>query len=249
MKKIVLFSFALISLLNACEKNSEKVSEQTKSVNEVIDKLPFGNYSKELVVYDKSGENSALVKIGTDDLDYFNMLTQNNLTLIPVKKGQTAAEAVNVYCKNNGINVSYDEIEEDTTVTEPGDDEITSPVYSMILSKSLADDVENVILVNNAPSPTKGWKYDVQYGYAPLDGVDAHYEKATFCGQNNSYVGYYGLTCMKYSVPQVSTLVSNYKQIRTGETDVYEHYDCLVMTAYLKFKGTNNPSVIVMFKY
>ncbi len=249
MKKFILFTGFLILLLSACERHSVKLAEETTDIEKVINRLPFGNYSKELVVYDESRENSALVKVGTDDLEYFKLLTTKNLTLIPVKKGQTADDAVNEYCRKNNINVSYGEIEEDLSEMEPDNEEVTSPVYSMILSKTMSEGIENVILLNNTPSLTKGWKYGIQYGYAPLEGVDAHYEKATFVGQNNFHVGYYGLTCSKYSVPQVSTLVSNYKQIRTGTTEEYEHSDCLVMTAYLKYKGTNNPSVIVMFKY
>lgn len=238
----------LLALLAcACEKKENQPAEKTAVCHELLQQFTFGTYSTEMTVYDASGKNSALIKIGTDDLAYFKMISPENITLIPVKKGQSIADAVDLY--NEEYSLDNDYVDEELCDDEANDDEPGTPIYTMILSTSLADDVENVILVNNTPSPSKGWKYDIRYGYAPLERTDAHYEKATFYGQNKAHVGYYGLTCTKYSIPQVSTLVSNYKQIRTGEIDVYEHSDCLVMTAYLKYKGTNNPSVYVMFKY
>lgn len=248
MKRLTII-FAAILCLCSCEKNNGKGAIQEKSIKELSKELYFGEYSKELVVYDDSGKNSAVIKVGTNDPAYFDLLTADNLKIIPVKKGQSAAEAVNLYNKQNGI-VYSEECQEEEDETLDNNEENGTHLYTMILSKSLADDVDGLILINQAPNPAKAeWQFQTDYGYAPTAGAFEGYQEAVFVGQNGLYVGYYRLSYMLLSTREISWIVPDWTKIRTNQTQQYLRGDCRVMTAYRKYKGTNNPSVIVYFTY
>ncbi len=253
MKKLLLLSLALVLIASSCEKaedlNTTKNS-QTKEMQIYEDftkDLDFGKYSKEIVVYDKTKENFALVKIGTDNEDYFKLITSDNLTILPIKQGESTEEVLSAY--NNatyGESYSGEEIEEDDTLSGDGN---CLHVYSAILSTSLANDVERIILVNNTPNPTKAdWTISYVYGYAPSSGTNYGKQTARFIGQNRWHVGYFGLKYKRLSDGLVSTIVSDYQQIRTNDIVEKTRTDCKYMEAHLKHKG-DPASVIVEFLY
>lgn len=248
MKKINFILALAVFCFFACDKKKDQDVIQTKSIKEVSEKLYFGEYFKELVVYDESGMNSATIKIGTDDLAYFELLTADNIKLIPVRAGQSATDAVNLFYRKNGLSYS-DEYQEGDEMSDDNEEDGIH-VYSMILSKSLAEGVDDVILVNLTPNPSKSdWQYQTDYGYAPTTGVFSGFQEAVFIGQNGLYVGYYRLNYMLLDTQEISTIVSNWTKIRTNQTHQYSRSNCKVMIAYRKYKGGNNPSVIVSFTY
>lgn len=54
------------------------------------------------MLYDDSGNNSVLVKIGTNDPYCFQQMNSKSLILIPVYKGQSVQEAFDDYCERTG---------------------------------------------------------------------------------------------------------------------------------------------------
>lgn len=250
MKKIFYLLMAL-SFLTSCEKKSDADLTGEKDLKEISNSLYFGKYSKEIMLFDDSGNNSALVKIGTNDSYCFQQMNSKNLILIPVYKGQSVQEAFDDYCERTGYvcseekNEILNEVEKDC-----GENGTEIHYYSMILAKQLSDNVEDVLLLNNiSPQQKSGWQYETKYGVAPETGVHAHTQKATFYGQNRLHVGYYKLDMQRYPSLEISNVVSSYVQIRTGETAEYERNNCYMMIADLKFKGSTNPSVYVVFEY
>lgn len=238
-----LFLLSCLFLFSSCEKDTKELITEKGGINEIVNTLDFGKYSKEMVVQDVSGKNSAVIKIGSNDSIYFQQITPKSVVLIPVKYGQNTSEAVAEFCKQNNISTEF--------ISEEENPEDTSgiSVYSMILSKTLADDVENVILYNMTPSLSKAeWIYSTEYGYAPTSGLNAFKQQAIFTGHNVWHVGYYGLSYKQNSTSNISTIVSKYAQIRTNDIYKYTRNDCTVMYAYLKYKG-QNPSVVVEFVY
>ncbi len=243
MKKINFILALAVFCFFACDKKNDQDVIQTKSIKEVSEEIYFGEYFKELVVYDESGMNSATIKIGTDDPAYFEMLTADNIKLIPVRAGQSATDAVNLFYRKNGLSYS-DECQEGDEMSDDNEEDGIH-VYSMILSKSLADDVDGVVLINLAPNPSKSdWQHQTDYAY----GNYAHMQEAEFTGHNTSYVGYYGLKYVIESTLDTSTIVANYHIIRTNQKYSYPRNDCRLMIAYRMFKGANQ-SVQVEFKY
>lgn len=247
MKKLLTFFFVSALCFSACEKRYDNETEN-KSIRHVSEELYFGKYSKELLVYDASGENSAWIRIGTDDPNYFELLTTDNITLIPIRNNQSPKDAVDQFYKENRLDNNYEQEE----VAEDSNEEDTSGVhvYSMILTKNLKENVRNVILFNNTPSPAKsGWIYTLDYGYAPTSGPNAYCQKATFIGQNNLHVGYYQLDYIRQSTQSNYDIIPDWLQIRTGDERSYERSDCFVMLSQRKYKSTSNPSVVVIFEH
>lgn len=236
----------------SCEKEPQTIVEGNSAKTECIqNQLYFGEYSKELIVYDEAHKNSAIVKFGTEDLEYFNSITSDNFILIPVSKGETIQKAVQTFLEK--YPVANDELDEDDAMNVPDDMNIIH-TYRQILSKDLDANTENVILVDNpkissaSESKAKPWLYDISYGVAPVVGDHIGIQEAVFTGHNTSYPGYYALDYTMLSTGETSTIVPEYAIIRTGKTKSFLRQDCRVMIAKRKYKGTNQ-SVQVTFTY
>ncbi len=248
MKKIYLFSIVVL-LFCSCEKEETKnATGDLQSVVALAEELSFGEFSKMLTIYDETGENSALIKIGSDDEEYFNLISDKTLAIIPVKQGESALDALNEYNSKN----YPEELSSEEAIEEEDDSGIegnTLKCYAAVLSTSLVDDVEGLIFINNTPNPTKAeWETHDIYGFSPRTGAYYGIQTAKFIGQNNWHVGYYGLEYNPLNDTIVSTIVSNYQKIRTGQTVEKTRTNCNYMVAHLKYKGTP-PSVVVEFLY
>lgn len=233
----------VVCLFSSCVEN------ESLDINTDIDFLTeFGKYRKELTVYDKSGKNSAVLLVGSDDESVLNLWKEDNFTLIPLRVGQTGQEAIDEFIETKGImNKNADK-----SSNKDDSEHIAAQISTMFLSKNLGENIENVILYSQDPydEDLRGWRYDTHYSdYYGSAGANYGTVTCIFYGQNFWHRGYYGLQFINYQGNGWSTIVSEWKQIKRNEDHPYTRTPCYVMKARRKYKGSNNNSVLVEFQY
>ena len=205
----------------------------------------FGKFTKELIVFDAEKNNSAVLLVGSDDESVLNMWTADNFTLIPIKEGQTLADVFD-------SKVSEESLDEDVDVEDGDEDEnVAASISTKFVSRNLQDGVKNVALQITDPydSEMRGWKYSTYYSdcYGDYSGHNSGKVTCNVYGHNVIHRGYYGISFMKYTYSNWSTLVGEWTRIQNNET-VSKSVNCFQMKARRKYKGTN-PSVTIEFEY
>lgn len=238
------FSVLIIGLTLLFAVGCEK-SEETKKTSNIYEE--FGNFTKEITIYDETKENSAVILVGSDDESILNMWSSENFTLGIIKNEQDAETIVNEY-------VSKFPVEKNENVDDESD-EISAKISIRFLTKDLTADVSNVFLLTNDPydDDMRGWTMETVYSdrYGSVGQNVNNYVKCTFYGQNILYKGYYKL---RYLVNRGDfyTWITNssglWEKIRRNEVDVYSRTPCYTMKAERKYKGNPN-SVIFVFSY
>jgi len=248
VKNLISNSFFLLAVcftalfFHSCSKNDVTDAPINTSIDE-----EFGKHLKELTIFDEANENSAVLLVGSDDASILNMWTAENFTLVPVKEGETTKEAVDAFFAKNAP-IANDEAEVDEDALE----DTGASISTKLLSTSLVDGVAKVVLHSTSPydEDMRGWTYQTHYSdYQGQAGENTGTVTCNVYGQNFWHRGYYGIQYKKYSSSSWSTVVSEWKQIKRGDTDEYSKTPCYVMKARRKYKGSNNNSVLVEFEY
>jgi hypothetical protein len=222
---------AMTLLFVGCKKEKPQTSMY------VFNESDFGKYSKEIVVTDAKGENSAVLLVGSNDKSYLDLWTEKNFELIPVKYGENTMDVLKAFYEGRKQTSKFDEnIDETDTGKE---------IFTMFISKNLKEDVETVLLCEKVPENCeKGWKYGTHYSY----GLDAGGTiTCRVYGANFWWWGYYGLEWRPSVKHEWSTIVSEWKQV--GRHDVFTHSKtgCYQMKATRKYNGSPE-SVTIEFR-
>ena len=75
----------------------------------VFNESDFGKYSKEIVVTDAKGENSAVLLVGSNDKSYLDLWTEKNFELIPVKYGENTMDVLKAFYEGRKQTSEFDE--------------------------------------------------------------------------------------------------------------------------------------------
>ena len=205
----------------------------------------FGKFTKELIVFDAEKNNSAVLLVGSDDESVLNMWTADNFTLIPIKEGQALADVFE-------SNVSDESSDEENEVEDGDEDEnVAASISTKFVSKKLQEGVKNVALQITDPydESMRGWKYSTYLSdyFGKPDGENRGIVTCNVYGRNAIHRGYYGISYLKYSYSNWSTLVGEWTRIKNNET-VSKSVRCYRMKARRKYKGSNE-SVVIEFEY
>lgn len=240
--------FILLAIFSSCTKEEifknensfkNKFDSNTKEISSygsvVIDK-EFGKYTKELTIYDAKKENSAVILVGSDDDSILKLWGSENFSLLPRMRGETLAEVADKYFATKDDAVEKSNAELSNFVAE---------ISTMFISKKLGKGVGNVILLTHEPSEyvTKGWwsygtHYSDHYGLGETGSMTCF-----VYGYNWYNRGWWGLKFKKSSNHSWTTVVSEWKQIKSGDNDdrTREGYK---MRARRKYR---NNSVLIEF--
>lgn len=200
----ILMAVGMVTL-NSCEK--ETTTPPTTSKSEVDQN--FGKFTKEVTVYDETGKNSAVLKLGSNDQSILDLWTAENFTLIPI----TDAPADNEEIPEDNSDVS----------TDDEDGNISASVSVMILSRDLKDDVKAISLKPTVPDSGDlrlDWFYLTYYS---IPGWDKFY---SLIGRNFWRRAYADLYFTTYQSDSWRALFVD-RQIKNGEninspiSDVY----------------------------
>lgn len=218
----VIAALAMTLAFSSCKKEGDQKAMY------LYDESDFGKYSKELVITDAKGENSAILKVGSNDKSYLDLWTEKNFELIPVKFGEDTKEVLDAFFAGRTRGEMADEENFDDTDTG-------KEIFTMFISKTLKDDVEKVLLYEKAPETgEKGWKYATHYSYALDSGgtITCHVYGANFW-----HYGYYGLQWRGSVNQSWSTIVSEWKQVGRHDTFTHTRTNCYQMKARRKYDG------------
>ena len=225
---------AMMFLAVGCKKETP----QTSSF--IYDESDFGKYTKELVIKDQKGENSAILLVGSNDKSYLDLWTENNFELIPVKFGENTKDVLDAYFGNKK--------QTETNMEENGEYEdyvdTGKEIFTMFLSKNLQENVEKVLLYEKAPNTgEKGWKYETHLSRA----LDAGGTITCYVyGGNFWHWGYYGLQWRSSVYQDWATIVSEWRQVGRNDTFTHSKTKCYQMKARRKYTG-NPESVTIEF--
>ena len=233
-KLFVFKALTAILFLNSCSKEELNQNQQIS-----LDK-EFGLHTKELIVYDKSQKNSAVLLLGSNDKSVLNMWTAENFNLVPIKEGQSLMEILNL---NETDTITIDSIPDNN---EELKGMVAAEISYMIISKELDVGVNDIVLIENPPysENMRGWKYSTYYSEA----VEGNTVTVNIYGRNFWRKGYYGISYLKYYSSNWSTIAGEWTRIRRNENRSYTRNPCYRMKARRKYKGSNN-SVIINFEY
>jgi hypothetical protein len=228
-KFIAIITIGLL-IFNSCQK--ENVTSEVNLDDE------FGKFTKEIIVYDSIGENSAILKLGSNDKSVLDMWTADNFELVPIEYGQTLSEIMNEKYPNATNEV------EDVDIEEEGDDDIVAAeISTMFISKDLQEGVKNVALTTYPPydEDMRGWSYDTHYSVKePGNNVTVNIYGHKW------HRGYYGVYYMKYESSGWSTIKSEWTRIKNGESKSCNRKPCYYMKTRRKSK---KGSVTVEYEY
>ena len=234
-KKLTLFAtmLAITVLFTGCKKETEPSTKYSFKEND------FGKYSKEIVVTDAKGENTAILLVGSNDKSYLDLWNENNFELIPIKTGENTKDVLDSFFAGRKHSSSMDE--------ENADDIDTGKeLFTMFLSKNLKDGVEKVLLFEKVPETAeKGWKYATHYSYALDEGGTI---TCYVYGANFWHWGYYGLSWRRSASQSWSTIVSEWKQVGRNDTFTHTKTQCYQMRARRKYTGSPE-SVTIGFDF
>lgn len=226
---------------NSCSKDNSV--EQNMSVNLEEE---FGKYTKEVTIYDKDKQNSAVLLVGSDDEAILNMWSSENFSLITLKEGENIEDVLG----EDALKSSFGE--EDSE--EPTSDDVVASISTRFIMKNLKDDVVKVALQSNSPydEDMRGWKTDTHYsdfygepGSQNTRGI-VSYEVS---GHNFWHRGYWAMHMLKEkSSIRWSTIQSEWAKISKGQVEKDDRA-CYVMKGSRKYKGKNNNSVLIKFEY
>jgi len=239
MKKIVsLFSvlfFLAAILISGCKKE-EVVQAQLENNNNEL-----GKYTKEVTIYDKDKENSAVLLVGSNDKSILDMWSSENFTLIPVKEGQSLTDILKLDDSNNDETPLSSDEEASST-----DNEVAAEISYMIISKNLQVDVKYVALQEKPPysDDMRGWHYSTNYS----ESEEGNSVTVNIYGHNFWHRGYYGVFYKVNSNSSWTTVASEWTRIKIGESKSYNRNPCYQMKARRKYKGSTN-SVTIEFEY
>lgn len=219
--------FAILALgalvFNACQQENAIVTEA--NLND-----EFGKFTKELTVSDVSGENSAVLKVGSNDESVLNMWTDENFELVLIKEGQTFDDAMaEAYPLQESEESDLDNLEDNLD-----DDIVAAEISTIILSKHLNSGIRNIALTTISPydADMRGWSYSTYYS----DAVSDNTVTVNVYGHNRWHRGYWGATYKKYSYSGWSTIVGEWAQIKNGQSDSRTRTPCYQMKARRKYK-------------
>lgn len=232
--------FAIAAMATAVISCSKEDAQQP--INNID--AEFGKFTKELTIFDKEKNNSAVLLVGSDDESVLNMWTADNFTLIPIKEGQTLAD---VFESN-----APETIDENAEVIENDeDDNVAASISTKFVRKNLQDGVKNVALQTNDPygNDMRGWKYATHYSdyYGEPDSENKGIVTCNVYGHNAIHRGYFSISILKYSYSNWSTVDGEWTRIKNKQT-VSRSRRCYVMKARRKYKGSNE-SVEIAFEY
>ena len=202
---------------NSCSKEDSIKTEE---------KDDFGKYTKELTIFDKNKENSAILKIGSNDESILNMWTADNFELVPIKHGQTLADVMNA-TEDNGEEEISDESSDD-------EDIVAAEMSTMFISKNLKDGVRNVALTTKPPydEDMRGWSYDTHYSEA----INNNTVTVNIYGHNRWRRGYWKASYKKRQSSGWSTIQGGWTKIRKGQSVSKTRTPCYKMKARRKYK-------------
>ena len=228
----LLTAMLVMSLLifEGCQK------EKPQTTMYAFNESDFGKYSKELVITDAKGENNAVLLVGSNDKSYLDLWTEKNFELIPVKSGENTMDVLKAFYAGRKQTTDSDENIDDTDTGKE--------IFTMFLSKTLNEDVENVLLCVKSPETVeKGWKYATHYSRS----LDAGGTITCYViGANVWWWGYYGVEWRASVTESWSTIVSEWRQISSNESYSYTRMNCYQMKARRKYNG-NPESVTIDF--
>lgn len=231
-KTMTLLAITMVAMafFGSCKK------EQPQTAKNQYNESDFGKYSKELVITDAKGENSAVLLVGSNDKSYLDLWTEKNFELIPIKIGENTMDVLKAFYTGRKQTNDFDENIDDTDTRKE--------IFTMFLSKNLKEDVEEVLLYEKVPETCeKGWKYGTHYSYGLDSGGTI---TCRVYGANFWWWGYYGLEWRPSPNHEWSTIVSEWKQV--GRHDVFTHTKtgCYQMKATRKYNGSPE-SVTIAF--
>lgn len=219
----VMATMVMTLAFGSCKKDTNQ-----KTTN-LYNESDFGKYSKELVITDAEGENSAVLLVGSNDKSYLDLWTEKNFELIPVKYDENTKDVLDEF---------YGHTKQIESPMEENEGEIDTgkEIFTMFLAKNLTDDVEKVLLYEKAPETgEKGWKYETHYSGA----LDAGGTLTCYVyGANFWHWGYYGLQWRSSINQDWATIVSEWRQVGRNDTYTHSKTKCFQMKARRKYTGS-----------
>lgn len=147
---IAIFMAVGMVTLNSCEKETSIPPATSKS--EVDEN--FGKFTKEITVYDETGENSAVLKLGSNDQSILDLWTAENFLLL----SKVIEPTINDSIENT------DEMSSDETFDVNSTRDIR--VNIMMIARNFKDDVKSMALKLIMPDGDDlrlDWQYPVLY--------------------------------------------------------------------------------------
>ncbi|WP_299465836.1 hypothetical protein [uncultured Microscilla sp.] len=213
MKRIhfsAIFALALIVMLNAC-KNSEK----EVSVPAANDSQKF---SKNITVFDKSGQNSIVMRVSADDKSLIEQYTAANFVFTALKKGETIARPQTTGTEENG------ETEDNAANAQH--------VSFEVMQRSLAPEFSKIAITFNHPDDQSraSWKYYWHYSQANVD-------KSAFIERHNMWRRvFFGLKYRPNSGSSWSTIVSTWYKLSNNQSYSVDRNPCYQFRFHVKTK-------------
>ena len=229
-------SFLVAMLVTAFFSGCTK--EKTNTTVFIHDDSGSARFSKSLVIYDASRQNSARILVGSNDSVYLKKWTEQNFELIPVKYGESTKAVLDARFQSTNPSVakSGDDYKENDT---PG-----LQLYTKFESQTLQNDVEKVVLYEKLPDMGENARtYLTHYSKTLMEGDSI---TCFVYGVNPNESGYYGLEMRASENSEWSTVVSEWKQVEYGKSYVYGLRNAYQMKARRKVSG-NTESAIVLF--
>lgn len=219
--------FAMSLLFNSCSDESVVETEQNNIQQE------FGEFKKEIKVFDKSKENSVVILLGTEDESVLNMWSSQNFDLKLIDKNQSLED----YYKTDD-DISNREASSDDS------EEIAAEISYTIISRSINVTGKRIVLEEKPPysDDLRGWSYSTYY--SDEDAASNHTVTVNIYGRNAWKRGYFGVSYKKYSYSGWSTIAGEWTRIKNNESKSYTRTPCYRMKARRKYKGTNNSVII-----
>ncbi|MFO7867977.1 MAG: hypothetical protein R6U95_01600 [Bacteroidales bacterium] len=203
--------------ITSCSKD-DKINDNSQQLHEPI------NFSKEIQLYDASGENSVIMQVSSKDTSLVAMYSADNFEIIPIKQGQTTSEAIKEYYGSTSQEVSSDyEQDSDGDFAENGTE--SSSISFEVISKDLSAETRNVAVTYVHPDDgdeRAKWRYYDHYSFDDCVTIT----RVSFW--RRVYVGVYCKKKSPYS--SWSTITGAWYKLRNNE----QHNKCEVGSYRLK---------------
>lgn len=229
MKKFISIFIVAILFLAACTKQESIVDDELgKDTKKAEQNL--GKYQKELTIFDKSKENSVILKLWSNDETILKEWKESDFEIMVILNNESFDDAYNKKYQSNRIDSEInDEFQKDEKL-----EQITEPIISiMIIKKNMAKGVGNIALTFLSNSSNTKWDFPP----ALYSSEFKRNRTATIRGYKSLYRAYYGVDIKSESESAWTILASQWQQIKDGETHL-QSSNCYQMRVWKKYRSS-----------
>lgn len=214
MKRIhfsAIFALALIVMLNACKNSNTEVNVPTADASQ--------EFSKNITIFDKSGQNSIVMRVSAGDQSLINQYTAANFEFTALKKGESLPKPQTTGTEEN------EEVADDNAAT-------AQHISFEVIERSLAPEFSKIAVTFKHPEGQSraDWGYYWHYSQVNVD-------QTAFITRRNFWKRvYFGLKYKPSSTSSWSTIVSEWYKLSNNQTYNVERNPCYQFRFHVKTK-------------